>query len=101
MSATPHDSNAHRWAIDGLEDRVARIEEDGETILTIPRWLLPVDAVEGQLLSVTRTSTQGASTITITLDATATAAAMKKSAKSVENIAKISKNRDGGGNVIL
>ncbi len=101
MSAKPDDSHTHRWAIDGLEDRVARVEEDGDTILTIPRWLLPVDAAEGQLLSVTRTSAPGSSTITITLDSTATAAAMKQSARSVENIERLSKQRDSGGNVIL
>lgn len=101
MPARATDSESHRWAIDGLEDLAARVEEDGRTILTVPRWLLPPDAREGQLLSVTRASSPGSSIITITVDTEATETALKRSADSVAKIASASKRRDRGGDVSL
>lgn len=91
----------HRWVIDGLEEDAARIEEDGARILTVPRWLLPAEAREGQVLQVTRSLATGASTVTFTVDDAATAAATSASAAQVEKIAKASKSRDAGGDVVL
>jgi hypothetical protein len=91
----------HRWAIDGLEESTARIEEDGHRIITVPRWLLPAEAREGQILTVTRAAASGSSTVTFTIDEGATSAAKAKSGAQVEKIAKASKRRDGGGDVAL
>lgn len=89
------------WTIDGLEEDSARIEENGSTILTVPRWLLPPDAKEGQLLSVTRTGTGAQVTVTIAIDLAATSAALARSADQVARIAKASRKRDPGGDVSL
>lgn len=91
----------HRWAVDGIEEGVARIEEDGERMITLPLWLLPSGVREGQLLIVTRTGGADSSIVTIRLDDTGTATALTKSGAQVEKIAKASKKRDGGGNVAL
>ena len=45
----------HVWIIDAIEEDVAAIEEDGERIRHVARWLLPPGAREGAILSVSRT----------------------------------------------
>jgi hypothetical protein len=95
------ESSSHRWSIDGLEEDSARIEEDGGRIITVPRWLLPADAKEGQLLALTRTGSGTSATITIAVDAAATTAALAASADQVARIAAASKSRDKGGDVSL
>ena len=92
----------HRWAIDGIEEEMVRVEEDGERMLTVPRHLLPSDAREGQLLTVTRSAAAaGTVTITIVVDEAATAAAVAESDKTVARAVAASKPRDPGGNVAL
>jgi hypothetical protein len=97
----PRSLPSHRWAIDGLEESTARIEEDGRRIITVPRWLLPTEAREGQILTVTRTAAKGSCTVTLTVDEEATEAAKSSSTAQVAKLAKESKRRDGGGNVSL
>src|SRR6476646_6593389 len=46
-------SNTHRWAVDGISDGMARVEEDGERMITVPAYLLPAGVREGQVLQVT------------------------------------------------
>ena len=92
---------SHHWSLDGLEEDVARVEEDGQRVITVPRWLIPPDAKEGQILSVDRVLGVGTSTVTITIDQAATAAALAKSAATVEKISKASMKRDAGGDVAL
>ena len=48
------DTLEHRWAVDSIEDGVARVEQDGASMLAVPAWLLPTGATEGQLLAVSR-----------------------------------------------
>ena len=91
----------HRWAVDGLEEDSARVEEDGGRMITVPRWLLPAGVREGQLLALTRTGTGDRVTLTIAIDAAATKAALDRSAAQVETIAKASRKRDPGGDVSL
>lgn len=90
-----------RWVVDGIEEDVARVEEDGDAIVTVPRWLLPPDVREGQCLSVTHAGTGGSSVVTITIDAAATRSALAKSKAAVSKIAKPSGKRDPGGDVAL
>ena len=47
---------SHVWRIDGIEEGVARVEEDGERMITLPRHLLPAGAREGQIVRVVRTA---------------------------------------------
>jgi hypothetical protein len=91
----------HRWAVDGIEEEVARIEEDGARMLSIPRHLLPPGVTEGQLLNVTRVpgSVIGAVVITITIDESGTAAALARSKATTAQAMAASKKHDPGGNV--
>ena len=102
MDATDERPGVHRWAIDGIEEEMVRIEEDGERMLTVPRHLLPCDVREGQLLTVTRTAAAGGTvTLVIAVDEVARAAAVADSEKTVARAVAASKPRDPGGNVAL
>jgi hypothetical protein len=96
-------SDQHVWAIDGIEEGMARIEEDGERIITVPRYLLPAGAREGQLLRVTRARGKGREplTITVAIDEEATAARLVKSRATTTAAMAASKKRDPGGDVAL
>lgn len=91
----------HEWVVDGIEEGMARVEQDGSLMLTLPLWLFPSEVHEGQVLSVTRATAAGSSTITISIDEQATTAALEKSKATVAKIAKASKKRDPGGDVAL
>ena len=93
--------SAHRWVIDAIEEGIARVEQDGGPVITVPAWVLPAGAREGQVLSVTRSATDGTATITLTIDTKATAAALADSSAMVEKMTKSSKKRDAGGDVAL
>jgi hypothetical protein len=91
----------HRWAIDALDDSVARIEEDGKRMLTVPRYLVPAEAREGQLLRVTRADIQGVLTVSVTVDQHATSAALASSGATTKRAMARSKKQDPGGDVSL
>jgi hypothetical protein len=91
----------HRWAIDALDDGMVRIEEDGKRMLTIPRYLVPADAREGQLLRVTRTDIPGVLTVSIAVDQSGTAAALASSVATTKRAMARSKKHDPGGDVSL
>jgi hypothetical protein len=97
------DRAEHRWAVDGIEEDMARIEEDGERIVTIPRYLLPPGAHEGQLLRVTRApgKDRGSIILTVAIDDAATAAALAKSKAATDSAMTKSRKRDPGGDVAL
>jgi hypothetical protein len=93
---------SHVWRIDGIEEGVARVEEDGERMISLPRHLLPVGAREGQVVRVTRRPDgRGSVTLTLTVDDTATAAEADQSRAQTSAILARSKKRDPGGNVSL
>jgi hypothetical protein len=90
------------WRIDGIEEGVARVEEDGERMITLPLHLLPAGAREGQIVRVTRSMAgKGSVTLTLTIDAEATAAAVEQSRGQTSAILAQSRKRDPGGNVSL
>ena len=90
------------WRIDGIEDGVARVEEDGERMITLPRHLLPAGAREGQVVRVTRTASgKGSVTLTLLVDDAATTAEADRSRAQTTAILARSKKRDPGGNVSL
>jgi hypothetical protein len=92
----------HRWAVDAIEEGVARIEEDGARMITVPRHLLPAGVEEGQLLSVIRgESSSGSVQITIAIDEEATRDALERSTTIVARASTESKKRDPGGDVAL
>jgi hypothetical protein len=92
----------HVWRIDGIDEGMARVEEDGERMVTVPRYLLPAAAREGQVLRVGRAAAGRESvTLTISIDPDATTAALEQSRKQTSAILAQSKKRDPGGNVSL
>ena len=92
----------HRiWTIDAVEEGIARIEEDGERIIRIPRYLLPTGAREGQILRVTSKPGKSKTELTIEIDEAATAAALAKSKAQTTATMAASKKRDPGGDVAL
>jgi len=91
----------HVWRIDGIEDGVARVEEDGTRMISVPRHLLPAAAAEGQRLQVTRSAGKGTVTLTVSLDEAGTAAELARSRAQTSAIAARSKKRDPGGDVAL
>ena len=93
---------AHRWAIDGIEQGMARIEEDGERMITVPAWLLPAGVREGQVLQVTTApGEKGTLVITVVADPAATAESLAKSKATMARAMAQSKKRDAGGDVAL
>ena len=92
----------HVWRIDGIEEGVARVEEDGERMITVPRHLLPGAAKEGQRLRITRADVgKGSVTLTIEIDAEGTSAELARSKAQTAATLAQSKTRDPGGNVSL
>lgn len=94
-------SVTHRWVIDSIAEGVAAIEVDDGQVVRLPQGLLPPGAAEGQVLSVRQElDIPGKrSTVTIEIDAAATAAAIAASRAQVAGIKSVSKDR--GGNIKL
>jgi hypothetical protein len=94
---------AHRWAIDGIEEGMARVEEDGARTITVPAYLLPPGAKDGDILRVTRAAgrEQGTVTLTIAVDEQATSEALARSKATTARAAAESRKRDPGGDVAL
>jgi hypothetical protein len=97
------DKNVHRWAIDAVEEGTARVEEDGARMITVPRYLLPAGAREGQIVRVIRSAETGKSSLALTveIDEIATAEALAKSASTTQAAMAASRKRDPGGDVVL
>jgi hypothetical protein len=91
----------HVWRIDGIEEDVARVEEDGQRMISLPRHLLPAGAREGQRLTVARTTAKGSVTLTVTIDEEGTAAELAGSKARTSAMLAQSRKRDPGGNVSL
>ena len=93
----------HRWAVDGIEESIARIEEDGVRMIAVPVHLLPPGVREGQLLRVTAATGAQPDTlvVTVALDVAGTNAALEKSRRTIAEASKTSKRRDPGGDVSL
>lgn len=92
----------HRWAVDALHESAARVEEDGERMLTVPRWLLPTTAREGDVLAVVRRPDgRSGVTIDVVIDREATRAARERATAQVDQIARESRAKDRPGDVEL
>jgi hypothetical protein len=94
-----HDGK-HRWVVDSIEERAASIEVDGKDMITMPLWVIPDGAKEGDVLAVQheRPAKGQRSTLTITVDADATKKALAESAAQVK---KGARSNDEGGDIVL
>ncbi|MDB4877829.1 MAG: hypothetical protein JWM41_4275 [Gemmatimonadetes bacterium] len=91
----------HRWIIDSIEEFVASIEVDGGKMITVPQWVLPGGAREGQVLKVRheRPAKGQRSVLTIEIDEAGTAKALADSAAQVAKHAR--QGNDPGGDIKL
>ena len=85
-----------RWTVDAIEANVARVEEDGERVVHVPRWMLPDGARPGSVLSVTREAEGERLVLRIEPDAAAEGEALARSRRQVA-----SETGDEGGDVVL
>ena len=91
-------ARAHRWAVDRIEEGTAAVEQDGDHVYEIPRYLLPADARDGDVLSVTVASAApGEVTVMIEIDRAASAS--PPSAKPARP--KRGAGKDPGGDIVL
>ena len=58
----------HTWLIDVLDEDSVAVQIDGRQITPLPRWLLPTDALDGDVLRVTHERSGSRSTISIEVD---------------------------------
>jgi hypothetical protein len=93
--------STHRWVIDVVEENAVAVEVDGKNVITMPRWLLPDGARQGDVLNVRhdRPPSGQRSALTIEVDAAATKKALAESAAQVQKGVK--RANDPGGNVTL
>ena len=91
--ASTEKQTEHSWAVDGIEESVARVEEDGARMITVPVHLLRVTTSTG--------APPGTLIITVAIDVAGTAAALDKSRRTIAEASKASKRRDPGGDVSL
>jgi len=80
-----HRPSHHTWVVDVIEDDAAAVEVDGRRVTPIPRWLLPTDAKDGDVLRVTHTRSASRSTFTIDVDHDATRLAYERSADQLQD----------------
>lgn len=83
----------HIWTVDALDDGAAAIEVDGRQVTTVPRWILPSMAKEGDVLTVHHLRGGGSSTLMIKLDEEATRAAFERSSSQVETMRELMEER--------
>jgi hypothetical protein len=94
----------HHWTIDAIAEDTARIEEDGERMRQLPRWLLPDGAKAGQVLRVEREPDgKGRVRLTISIDEGETRAGHRRSEQQVAAIREDARaaGADPGGDVAL
>ena len=93
------DSETRTWRIDAIEEGAAAIEEAGAPRRTVPRWILPTDAREDDMLAVRRERTaEGEMILRIRIDREATARALERS---IQQIRSIPPQNDPGGDIHL
>ncbi len=91
----------HKWSVDSIEEFVASVEVDGQTMTQVPLWLLPSAVKEGQILAVKQTpSADGTrSVVEIEIDDPATRAAHLASGEQIEK--SLHQKNDPGGDIKL
>lgn len=90
--------STHQLIVDRLEGEIAVVEVDGARFFELPRWLLPAEAREDDVLTVTRRAgPDGAITHEIQIDARATTSARAEAAQLVDRL----RRKDPGGDISL
>ena len=89
--------STHTWIVDVMDEDSAAVEVDGRQITPIPRWLLPSDAHDGDVLRVTHERGTSRSAIVIELDRDGTRAAFDRSRRQLAD----SGPGDAGGDIAL
>jgi hypothetical protein len=88
----------HELIVDRFEGEMAVVEVDGARFFDLPRWLLPPEAREDDVLAVTcRTDAEGAITHEIRIDTAATASARADAQQLVDRL----RRKDPGGDISL
>ena len=91
----PSDPPVRELIIDRFEGDLAVVEVVGAAhTLDLPRWLLPANAREGDVI---RAVERSPGTVTILIDDAATALRLKRAAERVGELRK----RDPGGDIVL
>ena len=92
----------HRWVVDGIEEDVVRIAEDGERAFTLPHSLLPAGLLEGDVLVVVRDEDdRGEVRLAISSDAPAARRARDQGRGSGARALDASRRTDRRGDVSL
>jgi len=81
-----------------MDDDFARVEVDGERMITVPLWLLPTDVREGDVLRVEHRRAVDESAFVITRDV---GEGERRLERSREQVARIPVDRGPGGDVVL
>lgn len=81
-----HDASRHTWVVDVIDDDAAAVEVDGRRITPIPRWILPADARDGDVLRVTHVRSGARSRLWIEVDHAATRLAFDRSAEQMRDV---------------
>jgi len=79
-------ASRHTWVVDVIDEDSAAVEVDGRQITPIPRWLLPSDARDGDVLRVTHSRSASRSTVSIEIDRDAKQVALERSAEQVADL---------------
>jgi hypothetical protein len=58
----------HTWIVDVIQEGSAAVEIDGKQVTSVPHWILPEGAKEGDVFSVTHERQRGRSVIEIVED---------------------------------
>jgi KTSC domain/Protein of unknown function (DUF3006) len=78
-------ASQHTWVVDVIEDDAAAVEVDGRRVTPIPRWLLPADAKDGDVLRVIHARSASRSSFAIEVDHDATRLAYQRSAEQLRS----------------
>jgi hypothetical protein len=88
----------YRLVIDRFEEDLVVVEVNGGAMLDLPRWMLPSDAAEGDVVLMQQESSEGADLRwTVRIDRAATEAARNTARATLERL----KQRDPGGDIAL
>lgn len=95
QTSTTHHTR-HTWVVDVIEEDSAAVEVDGRQVTPIPRWILPAEARDGDVLRVAHDRSGTRSTLTIEVDRHATELAYQRSDEQLRRAPKPDK-----GDIVL
>lgn len=87
----------HRWIIDRFEGDLAVVEVDGARMMDLPRWLLPANAREDDVLVAACRADDDGLTVRVRVDEQATERAREEARKLIDEL----REGDPGGDLTL